>query len=411
MSELMPPVPDNEMERILKLSELDVDYAEVQDSLQDLSKLAAKVAGTPISLINLIDSFTQWTVSNYGLPLEQMPRHDSVCQYTIVAGEEKLEVKDLRIDDRFKDKFYVTGPPLLKYYFGVPLQTTDGLNLGALCVLDRVGREISPEKIELLKIIANEIVNRLTAYQLIRDLKSKVKEVGDTQRKVAHDIRGPLGGIVSLAQIISQQGSENKMDQVLEFIGLIQKSGRSLLELANEILDADKRVDASAVKSSNTQATADTFNLQIFKDKLEKLFTPQAIPKDIRFTVSTLDQNETIPFSKNKLLQITGNLISNAIKFTPQHGTVTVELGLVVTSTDKNLQIKVTDTGVGLDTLAVEQLLTQGSVSSTTGTVGEQGYGFGLALVKHLVDDLKGTIEVVSKPGKGAIFTIVIPNV
>lgn len=407
----MPPVPNNEMERILKLSEFDVDYAEVQDSLQDLTKLAAKVAGTSISLINLIDSFTQWTVSNYGLALEQMPRTDSVCQYTIVAKEEKLEVKDLSADDRFKDKFYVTGEPLLKYYFGVPLQTADGLNLGALCVLDQVGREISPEKVELLKIIANEIVNRLTAYQVIKELKSKVKEAGDTQRKVAHDIRGPLGGIVSLAQIISQQGNENKMDQVLEFIGLIQKSGRSLLELANEILGADKRVDVSAAKSSHTLSAADTFNLQIFKDKLEKLFTPQAIPKDIRFTVRILDENETIPFSKNKLLQITGNLISNAIKFTPQHGAVTVELGLVVTSTDKNLQIKVTDTGVGLDTVAVEQLFTQGAVSSTTGTVGEQGYGFGLALVKHLVDDLKGKIDVVSKPGEGAIFTVAIPNV
>lgn len=411
MSELIPPVPANEMERILKLSDLDVDYAEVQDSLQDLSKLAAKVAGTSISLINLIDSFTQWTVSNYGLQLEQMPRTDSVCQYTIVAKEEKLEVKDLSADDRFKDKFYVTGEPLLKYYFGVPLQTADGLNLGALCVLDRVGKEISPEKVELLKIIANEIVSRLTAYQVIKELKSKVREAGDTQRKVAHDIRGPLGGIVSLAQIISQQGNENKMDQVLEFIGLIQKSGRSLLELANEILGADKRVDVAPVKSAHTQSAADTFNLQIFKDKLEKLFTPQAIPKNINFTVSILDDNETIPFSKNKLLQITGNLISNAIKFTPQNGAVTVELGLVVTSADKNLQIKVTDTGVGLDTVAVAQLFTQGAVSSTTGTVGEQGYGFGLALVKHLVDDLKGRIEVVSKPGEGAVFTVAIPNV
>lgn len=411
MSELMPPVPDNEMERILKLSELDVDYAEVQDSLQDLTKLAAKVAGTSISLINLIDSFTQWTVSNYGLPLEQMPRQDSVCQYTIVAKEEKLEVKDLSADDRFKDKFYVTGEPLLKYYFGVPLQTADGLNLGALCVLDQVGREISPEKVELLKIIANEIVNRLTAYQVIKELKSKVKEAGDTQRKVAHDIRGPLGGIVSLAQIISQQGNENKMDQVLEFIGLIQKSGRSLLELANEILGADKRVDTSSVKSDHPQAAPDIFNLQVFKDKLEKLFTPQAIPKDIRFTVAIANENETIPFSKNKLLQITGNLISNAIKFTPQYGTVTVALGLMITDKDKNLQIKVSDTGVGLDTVAVQQLFTQGAVSSTSGTVGEQGYGFGLALVKHLVDDLKGSIDVESKPGEGAIFTIVIPNV
>src|SRR5213075_1443343 len=95
-----PPMPSNEMDRLLKLSEFDVDYADVQESLKDLTKLAAKVAGTSISLVNLIDTFTQWTISNFGLPLEQMAREDSVCQYTITA-KESFEVKDLPTDDRF----------------------------------------------------------------------------------------------------------------------------------------------------------------------------------------------------------------------------------------------------------------------------------------------------------------------
>ena len=129
--EKMPPIPANEMERIIRLSELDLDYSDIQESLKDLTKLAAKVAGTSISLINLIDSFTQWTVARYGLDLEQMTREESVCQYTIVA-EESFEVPDLTADQRFKDQFYVTGPPKVTYYFGVPLQTDDGFNLGAL---------------------------------------------------------------------------------------------------------------------------------------------------------------------------------------------------------------------------------------------------------------------------------------
>jgi hypothetical protein len=262
-----PPVPQNEWQRIIKLSEFDLEYSDIRESLRDLTKLAAKVAGTEVSLINLIDSFTQWTVSDYGLPIEQMPREDSVCQYTIVAKEEFFEVQDLSADDRFKDKFYVTGGPKLRYYFGVPLQTNDGYNLGALCVVDTVGKEIAPEKVELLKIVANEIVNRLTAIKVIESLRNRVKESAEAQKKVAHDIRGPLGGIISLAKIISEQGDRNKMDEVLEFIDLIMKSGNSLLELANEILSTEEK------SNRKPEAVSDNvFNLSIFKDKLERLW-------------------------------------------------------------------------------------------------------------------------------------------
>ena len=68
-------VADHEMKRVISLAELDLDYSDMQDALGELSKLAATVAGTEISLINLIDSFTQWTISQYGFPLEQMPLH------------------------------------------------------------------------------------------------------------------------------------------------------------------------------------------------------------------------------------------------------------------------------------------------------------------------------------------------
>lgn len=60
-----------------------------------------------------------------------------------------------------KDKFYVKDEPHLKYYFGIPLKTDQGNNIGALCVLDRQEKELTPEKIELLKIVADEIVTRL----------------------------------------------------------------------------------------------------------------------------------------------------------------------------------------------------------------------------------------------------------
>ncbi len=394
-----PPIPKKEFERVLDLSEFDLDYSSLEDNFKDLARLAANVAGTKISLVNLIDSFTQWSVSNHGLEIDQMPREDSVCQYTIM-GDTPFEVTDLAADERFKDKFYVTDDPNLRYYYGLPLTTPDGNNIGALCMLDKELKTISPEKTELLKIIANEIVNRLRALKVINDLKGRLKQADETKKKVAHDIRGPLGGIIGLAQIISEQGKSNQIDEVLEFINLIQKSGKSLLELADEILTAEE-----------TKAPgADEFNLILLRDKLEKLYSPQARNKNINFGVHISPDTATVPFSKNKLLQIIGNLISNAMKFTPEGGQVRVSLKLQTEKdTPTMLQIMVSDSGVGLSQQAIDQILS-GTSGTTNGTEGEKGYGFGLALVTHLVHGLKGTFHIASKPGEGATFEIQLPQ-
>jgi signal transduction histidine kinase len=394
------PIPHNEMERIISLSDYDLDYSSFQNNFKDLVKLAAKVAGTEISLINLIDSFTQWTISHHGLEIGQMPREESVCQYTIASSEDHFEVPDLKADERFKNRSYVANKPNLRYYYGIPLQTVEGHNIGALCMMDSDLKKLSPENVELLKIIAGEIVNRLNTYKLITGLKSELHEANETRKKVAHDIRGPLGGIIGLAQVISAQGKENQIDEVLEFINLIHRSGRSLLELADEIL---------SIEQSTSRLKTDEFNLLVFKDKLEKLYTPQAINKHITFLVNASVDAAMIPFSKNKLLQITGNLVSNAIKFTPDYGAVTVDLSLKLEETRNLLKINVTDTGVGLDETAISNIMNGNSVS-TSGTGGEQGYGFGLSLVKHLVNSLKGNLQIVSRPGEGTTFEISLPQ-
>lgn len=389
------------MERLLSLSEFDLDYTEHKDSFKDLAKLAAKVAGTEISLVNLIDSYTQWSISGYGLQIEQMPREDSVCQYTIINGE-YFEVGDLQNDERFKDKFYVTDEPKLRYYYGIPLKTSGDHNIGALCVLDKNIKELTPEKVELLKIIADEIVSRLKDLKVIGKLKNKLSEANETQKKVAHDIRGPLSGIIGLAQLISEQGEANQIEEVLEFINLIHKSGRSILELADEILSADK-------KDYKPGSNGAEFNLLVFKDRIERLFVPQARNKNILLTVKTSSESERIPFARNKLLQITGNLISNAIKFTPMDGHVEVDLSLEINDHISILQIQVKDNGVGIDEKGIDKILS-GSSASSSGTIGEAGFGFGLALVKHLIETLKGTINIYSKPTQGSVFEVKLPQ-
>ena len=400
---IVPPMPENELERLISLTEFDLDYSNLQDNFKDLTKLAAKVAGTEISMVNLIDTYTQWSISSHGLRVDQMPREDTVCQYTIMETEQ-FEVRDLLADPRFKDKLYVKSEPNLRYYLGIPLTTGDGLNIGALCVLDKSERVMDPEKIELLKIIASEIVDRIKSVYIIERLKTKVKETNDTKIKVVHDIRGPLSGIIGLAQFVSEQGDKNKLEDVLQLINMIHKSGNSILELANEILSIEKKAEKSA-----PLLQSDELNLCTFKEKLEKLYHPQALNKKIQFSVKTNSVAEKIPFLKNKLLQITGNLISNAIKFTPELGSVEVHLDLENKANENMLHIVVKDSGAGLDEQTIEDIIS-GKTASTNGTKGEQGFGFGLSLVKHLIDSLKGTMDIQSKPGVGSTFNVYLPQ-
>ena len=371
----------NEMERILALSDLNIDFSN-QYNFEDLARLAARITGTEVSLVNLIDTYTQWTISNHGLNLKQMPREESVCQYTIAEGTQ-FEVEDLSKDERFSDKFYVTDDPNLRYYFGIPLNLS-GQNIGALCVLDKTKKNLSPEKIELLQIIADEIVNRLKALKVIDALKHRVEETKSTQNKVVHDIRGPLSGIVGLAEYMAAQGQNNKIADVLEMVNLIHKSGNSILELADEILSAETK---------KAQAENDGLTLLSFKEKLHQLYTPQARSKNILLKITTSTDTEHAIFSKSKLLQITGNLISNAIKFTPTNGEIVVHLGLKIVDDKSQLSICVRDNGIGIDDETITQILSQ-SQTTTSGTEGEKGYGFGLQLVQHIVNSLNGELEI-----------------
>ena len=398
---LKHPIPPNEEERLWALSEFDIDYTEVSQVFKDLVLLAAKITKTEVSLVNLIDSYTQWSVSNHGLPIEQMDRTESVCQYTI-ATDDYFEVKALSKDERFKENTYVVGEPKLDYYFGVPLTTDDGYNLGALCVMDKTAKDLSPENIELLKIIGKEVVSRLVTLKVIQDLKAQALAKEELRKKVAHDIRGPLGGIISLTQIVSMQGESNKLSDVLEFISMIQKAGTSLLDLATEILDSE---DKQAAKSR--EVMPNDFNLDAFKQKLERLYAPQAKNKNLLYTVTITPESVDMPFPKNKLLQITGNLITNAIKFTPVNGSVGVTLSLFSKDTHQTLIIKVADTGMGLDAESIQNILS-GKKKTSDGTDGEIGFGFGLALVKRLVDDIQGTMGIKSEINGGTTFAITL---
>ncbi|MEQ8523139.1 ATP-binding protein [Gracilimonas sp.] len=399
MSDSPAPIPNNEFERALKLSEYDIDYSEIHGKLDDLTKLAAHVAGTPISLINLLDTTTQWTVSNFGLDIQQTPREDTVCQY-VVLDDEAVEVEDMTEDDRFKFKDYVTDDPHIRYYFGVPLKTPDGHRIGAMCVMDTDEHELSPEKEAFLKIIANEVITRIEYEHKLKLMRHNVDELKEIQRKVSHDIRGPIGGIIGIAEILRDQAEESKMDEFMQLLELINKGGRSVLDLADEILSNYEE------QTSQTKLQKNQLTLEVLQKKLEDLYKPQAINKSISYQVEINNGHQGLAFPKHKLLQILGNLISNAIKFTPEKGQVKV--GLDIKKPDLELIATVKDNGVGMTKDQIDMVMSD-QAKSTEGTGNERGFGFGFKLAKHLVESVKGSLHIESKKGSGTQITVNIP--
>ncbi len=390
--------PKNELERITALAAYDADYDSLSKNFEDLTQMAARITGTEISLINLLDNYTQWTIAKHGIALEHMPREESICQHTIMQNS-GFEVPDLTADNRFKSLDYVAGEAKLKYYFGVPLTTSDGYNLGALCVLSKSSKELNPEKKELLNFVAVEVVNRLDYIKQIETLKQKVKQLTDTKRMLAHDIRGPLSGIIGLSQLGYEEGTNGDTTELLDYMRLIYESGRSAITLLEDILNAEL---------NNTQQSPDNcYTLHKLKDKLTDLFAPRALKKELQFSVNISFDTADHQFPKKQLLQIIANLVSNAIKFTPEGRQITVNLTITI-EPEVKLCIQVIDTGVGMNQMQVKALL-EGAGHSTTGTHGEIGYGLGLTLVKQIVDNMNGTLAIDSIIGGGTTFDIILP--
>lgn len=400
------PVPANEFARAKALGELDPDYLDLSRSMTDLSRLAAKIAGTKISLINLLDHFTQWNISAFGMEVERLPREESVCQYTVMEVEtEEFEVKNLAEDERFSSRDYVRDQPNLRYYYGIPLKVSKDLSIGALCVMDTEMKDLTAEKREMLAIVAKEIVNRMKANKQLEEMKQRIVTMTQVKNRLAHDIRGPIGGIIGLADIIENQGEENEMEEMMEFLGLIKKSSKSILDLANEILTQDKEQQA---QNSDQLLASAQWTLAELKQKLEDMFFPQAKSKSVRLEILVEGTHVTPTFPRNKILQILGNLISNSIKFTAPSGKIVVRLAWHVEGSQKTLQFAVQDSGEGMSAEKLHEIM-QGSGSSTLGTQGESGYGFGMKLVLHLVKSLEGQMTCESAPGEGTLIQIRIP--
>lgn len=382
----------NEYQRAKKLNELDLNYAHLQDEFQNLVKLATQITDTDLSYINLIDTYSQWTVTSSDSEPFQIEREDSICQYTIL-GEEMLEVPFLDQDKRFVDKSFVKKDKL-KYYLGIPLKVSTGENIGALCVVDHNEKNISSEKKNLLQLIANEIAEKLENLNKMSLMEVQLDTAIKERYQMAHDIRSPLGGILGLTSTIEE---DIDSEESRAYFKMINASVSRLMELTDDILE----------KQQN-QADKNQFQLSTLKGHLEELYLIPADNKGVTLEVRFDERKNHFKFPRRKLLPIIGNLIANAIKFTPAQGKITVVLDIQKVGKKNLLNVMVSDNGMGMSKEKLKEL-TSTILDSNKGTDGEKGYGLGLKLVADMVKSLHGKIDVTSSKGRGTSIEVVIP--
>jgi two-component system cell cycle sensor histidine kinase/response regulator CckA len=154
------PIPPNESERLGALRRYDILDTPAEAEFDDFTRLASQICGTPVATITLIDAARQWFKSSIGMAAGETPRDISFCGHTIL-GDDVLEVSNALEDERFRDSPLVTGAQKVRFYAGAPLVTPDGLNIGALCVLDETPHHLTPEQREMLTVLSRQVVHLL----------------------------------------------------------------------------------------------------------------------------------------------------------------------------------------------------------------------------------------------------------
>jgi HAMP domain-containing protein/signal transduction histidine kinase/CheY-like chemotaxis protein len=254
-----------------------------------------------------------------------------------------------------------------------------------------------------VELASRSLEEKAEQLQLISKYKSEFLA------NMSHELRTPLNSLLILSKMLAENREGNLTEEQVKFASTVYTSGNELLSLINEILDLSK------VEAGKMQIEATQVPLETVKQYLDQTFRHVAEEKQLVFEITMAEGlPERIHTDVVRLQQILKNLLSNAFKFTSR-GSVTVSIDAAserktAPGEGRLLAFAVRDTGIGIP--QDKQKLIFEAFQQADGTTSRKygGTGLGLTISREISRLLGGTIEVVSAPGQGSTFTLVLPE-
>ena len=233
----------------------------------------------------------------------------------------------------------------------------------------------------------------------IAEKASKAKT--DFLSNMSHDIRTPMNAIIGITTLMKNELHEP--EKLAEHLGKLETSGQLLLGIINDILDM------SRIESGKTTLNVEKMNLPQQISQLDSIIRQQAGQRSQTFTVSTNLQHENVLGDPNRLNQVLMNILSNAVKYTPNGGHIRFEVDELPRNEHyARYRFVVQDDGIGMSEDYQKTLFDPFTREERSGTNKVQGTGLGMAITKSVIDLMGGSISVESATGKGTRFEVVL---
>ena len=275
--------------------------------------------------------------------------------------------------------------------------------------MEHVNSSLTKNNLTQMAIISITLFIMFNIYNMMmrREREMEIQKVEAEQSNKAkstflsnmsHDIRTPMNAIIGYTTLLKKE--KNLPPQATEYLDKIEASNKHLLALINDILDM------SRIESGKMELDPIKANLVKTMDEVRDLFATQMITKSITYVVSTENvTNKMVMCDTPRLNRVLLNLISNAYKFTPEGGRVSVTLSQVgATEETGSYELSVKDTGMGMTPEFAKKVFEAYSRDRTVNNI--QGTGLCMAITKSIVELMGGTIEVKTEYGKGTEFIV-----
>jgi two-component sensor histidine kinase/uncharacterized protein YigA (DUF484 family) len=373
--------------------------ADLQELLDLATRSTASIMGVKGASIKLLDESRRRLIfsSTYGLSenyvakgavdIEKSPINRRIIEGSFVAMG--------RIDE---EDYFQYPEDIRKEGIAsmvcLPLRV-EKMPLGVFCMYSEISYYFSDNDIKFFSLLSD-----LTALA-IENLRGEINKTWFLQ-KAAHQLRSPFGAIYSLLKVLrkgylgpvsdKQQDAILRCEKRLEMLGTLVND---LLKLGIKRQDRDR----AAIQAVN--------GVKVLR-AIEELYASSASEKGVGVEYVIEESLPELMADEKLLDELFGNLVSNAIKYTPPGGKVRVSLA---TEREHVVRFEVSDTGIGIPEEDVPRLFTEFFRAENAKALAEQGTGLGLVIVKETLDLLRGSISVKSKVGEGTTFTCLLPSV